>query len=118
MEGMDEIAPGLGLQEFCSQQGDSTIYYHLLNLSGSVYVWVGTEQGYLEGMVAALGSRLGPSAVTTLLGSSDAQSLQASHLAERLQRRTQRHILLSLNLPSDELIPHVEQRLLEELCVV
>lgn len=110
-------ASNLNLQEFSSQQGDSTIYYQLLNLSGSVYIWVGTQQGNLASLVAALGSRIGPPAVSTLLGPSGAQSHQASQLAQRLQRRSQRQVLLSVNLPSDDLIPHVEQRLLEELCV-
>lgn len=114
---MDELTPSLSLQEFTSQHGDLTIYYQLLTLTGSVYAWVGMQQGNMGGLVAALGSSRGPPAVSTLLGPSAAGSHQASQLAERLQRRAQKHVLLSMNLPSDDLIPHVEQRLLEELCV-
>lgn len=114
---MDEVVPGLNLREFISQHGDCTIYYQLLTLRGSVYAWVGKQQGNLGGLVAALGSRVGPPAVSTLLGPSGAGSHQASQLAERLQKRVQKPVLLSMNLPSDDLIPHVEQRLLEELCV-
>ncbi|KAK8726417.1 hypothetical protein OTU49_010255 [Cherax quadricarinatus] len=115
---MDELVPGLSLREFISQHGDLTIYYQLLTLTGSVYAWVGTEQGSMGGLVAAMVSRVGPPAVSTLLGPSGAGSHQTSQLAERLQKRAQKHVLLSMNLPSDDLIPHVEQRLLEELCVV
>lgn len=112
-----DVASNLSLQEFVSNNGDFTIYYQLLNLTGSVYIWVGTEQGNLAGLVAALGSRVGPLAASTLLGPLGAQSHEASQLAQRLQRRCKQQILLSVNLPTDDLIPHVEKRLLEELCV-
>lgn len=114
---MAELTPGLSLQEFTSQHGDCTLFYQLLALTGTVYAWVGTDRGNMGSLVAALETRRGPTAVSTLLGPSGTESHQASQLAERLQRRAQKHIILSVNLPSDDFIPHVEQRLLEELCV-
>ncbi|KAK3870944.1 hypothetical protein Pcinc_023879 [Petrolisthes cinctipes] len=115
---MEGGAQGLNLQEFTSQHGDLTLYYQLVSLTGSVYIWVGTDQGNFGSLIAAMESRVGPPALSTLLGPAGDQTHSTSQLAERLQRRTKKHLLLSVNVPSDDLLPQVEQRLIEELCVV
>ena len=113
---MAEDMPPLQLEEFSSQAGNSTIYYQLLRLTGSVYVWVGTDRGLMAGLVAAAKPRVGSPVVSTLLGSSSANDQQTVEMTRRLQQRTDLFILLSLNLPSDDLLAHVEERLVEKLC--
>ncbi|KAG0717746.1 Proteasome assembly chaperone 4 [Chionoecetes opilio] len=115
---MDEITPNtMNIREFQSQEGPITLYYQLLSLAGSVYVWVGTEDAKLGSLVAAFTSRVGPPATSSLLGPVGEGSQRVSSMAQRLQERVRKQVLLSVNVPSDELMVGVEQRLLEELCV-
>lgn len=116
MADIQEVPTNMRIQEFSSDNGDCTIYYHLLHMSGSVYAWVGTEQANMGSLVAAMATRIGPPALTTLLGPSSVGSHAWAQAAQRLHKRTGHQVLLSVNLPSDELLQHVEQRLLEELC--
>jgi len=117
MADIQEVPSNMHVQEFCSDIGERTIYYHLLKMSGSVYVWVGTDQANMGSLVAALATRVGPPASATLLGPSSVCSHAWSQVAQRLHSRTGQQVLLSVNLPSDGLLEHVEQRLLEELCM-
>ena len=107
----------MNLREFHSQEGGITLYYQLLTLAGSVYIWVGTEEAKLGSLVAAFTPRVGPPATSSLLGPVSEGSQRTTLMAQRLQERIQKHVLLSVNVPSDDLMLGVEQRLVEELCV-
>lgn len=65
-----------------------------IKLPRAIYVWVGTgEAATMASLVSAVPGTLGSqSAVTTLLGSTDAEDLAA-----RLSRRTGRLVLLSFD---------------------
>ncbi|CAL4061736.1 unnamed protein product [Meganyctiphanes norvegica] len=117
MANIQEVPTNMHVTEFCSDIGERTIYYHLLHMSGSVYAWVGTEQANMGSMVTALATRVGPPASATLLGPSSVGSHAWSQVAQRLHSRTGQQVLLSVNLPNDDVLPQVEQRLLEELCM-
>ena len=110
------IPSTLNLQEHSSRSGNTVIYYQFLKLHGSIYVWVGTDQGQMSGLVAAMKPRVGASVVSTLLGPSDVDNQQANQIAERLQRRTNQHIMLSLNVPNEQHLNHIEETILEQLC--
>lgn len=115
---MDEVAPNtMNLREFCSQEGGITLYYQLLNLAGSVYIWVGMEEAKLGSLVAAFTPRVGPPATSSLLGPATEGTQRVNLMAQRLQERIKKHVLLSVNVPSEDLMLGVEQRLVEELCV-
>lgn len=115
---MDELTPNtMNLREFHSQEGGTTLYYQMLTLAGSVYIWVGTEEAKLGSLVAAFTPRVGPPATSSLLGPVTEGSQRTTLMAQRLQERIKKHILLSVNVPSEDLMLGVEQRLVEELCV-
>lgn len=104
------------LEEFSSRVDDVTLFYQVLRLEESVFVWVGTEEGRLRGLVGAFESRLqgAPPAVSTLLGST-ADGGQLNSLAERLKMRTGQNVLLSVNLPDEAMSLHVEEQLISHL---
>lgn len=115
---MDGLAPNtMNLREFRSQEGIVTLYYQLLTLAGSVYIWVGTEEARLGSLVAAFSPRVGPPATSSLLGPATEGSQRIALMAQRLQERIQKQVLLSVNVPNEDLMLGVEQRLVEELCV-
>lgn len=102
----------LRIDEFSSSIGDITLYYHVLHLEESVYVWIGTESGQMSSLIGAFHSRVdgAPPAISNILGPiNDGQSC---HLAERLQHRIGKNIFLSANLPDEALSLHAEEQLI------
>ena len=106
----------LHLEEYTSSYKSCVIYYHILRLAGSAYVWVGTEAGEQGSVVAALTSRVaGLSApVSTLIGGATQEPSAAC--ASRLQLKLGFPLVLSLNIADDQqLLEHTEKFLLEKL---
>ncbi|XP_076049313.1 proteasome assembly chaperone 4-like [Oratosquilla oratoria] len=111
---VEDSNPNIRLEEFSSQLGDRTLYYQVLRMKECMYIWVGTEEGGMGDLTASMSSRIGP-ATSTLLG--PATTLEVSQLAGRLHQRSGFQIFLSVNVGDHEVLPHVEEHLVEELCL-
>lgn len=106
------------LEEFTSSTESSLLYYQILQMSGSVYIWVGTEAGEQGSVVAAIAPRLssglGGCPTATLVGGAN-QDMGAA-CASRLQSKLQYPVILSLNIPEDLLLlSHIENTLVKRL---
>lgn len=105
------------LEEFTSESDSLVLYYHILRMQGSVYVWVGRETGEQDCLVAAIAARSGvpgTTPVSTLIGGSGQD--MAATCAGRLQAKLKFPILLSLSIPEDVLVlEHVEKTILQRL---
>ena len=114
---MEPSTSSLQLEEFTSHQGDATVFYKILMMDGSAFVWAGTEANRLDSLTAAFmgrgGSTPSPAASVLLGPMGDGQLTQ---MAERLRTRVDLNLFLSINV-SEELAPHVEERLVERFTV-
>lgn len=106
------------IEEFKSEWESTLLYYHVLKMNNSAYVWVGTEAGEQGALIAALSARPGvdtDGVPATSLLRGNCQEM-ASSSAVRLQSRLKYPILLSLDIPEAPLLlEHVENILLQRL---
>lgn len=112
-----ECQSDFDLEEFSSEWESSVMYYHVLKMKGSYYVWVGTEVGEHKTLVTAQAARPGLSfsvPVSCLLSGNCQDMATAS--AVRLQAKLNCTVFLSLNIPEvPRLLDHVEKTILQKL---
>ena len=105
------------LEEFSRTFKSQLVFFQLLHMQGSVYVWVGTNSGEQGSIVAAIATRAdigNINTATTLLGGNTEQ--MSINCASRLQAKLHYPIILSLNIPDDlQLLENVERTILEKL---
>ena len=111
------LQSNFGLEEFSSDfDGDTTLFFHIVRMQSSAYVWVGTEAGNQGCLVGGSLPRIpvpGGSVSTVLLeGNSQDTALQS---VQRLIKVLKFPIMLSLDIPdSQEMLLHVESTIIEK----
>lgn len=110
---------GTPVHDFSLSLGSSTVYYHVVKLESSFFVWIGNEMGTLDSM--AVGVRLeafnGDPCSTKLFGDRTAEF--AESISMKLTKKTNQQVFVSSSFSSAntsaEDLQKVECRLFEEL---
>ncbi|XP_072013507.1 proteasome assembly chaperone 4-like [Amphiura filiformis] len=105
----------LGVHNFTENILDQNVYFHVLKLEGSFYLWIGLKPARMDNLAVAMATRLDQVPCSSaLLG--DRTNLISTNLAQKLAKSTGKQVFISCSLPDNRmLLPLVEKRLHEEL---
>ena len=105
--------PSFTVHTFSEKILDGDVYFHVLGMSESFYIWIGKSDNFGELSVAMAMKEKQPSS-TVLIGGSASQTVT---LAERLSKRTGKQVFVSGEIDSFSHLelPLIEKKLAEEM---
>lgn len=113
MERAQVVDPNLKLHTFKEKIMDTDIYFQVLKLTDSFYLWLGKTNNFgdLSVAMATVGKTISS---TNLIGGSGSHSVV---LAERLCKKTGKQVFVGGDLQNFDqlLIPLLEKRLVQEM---
>ncbi|XP_069765056.1 proteasome assembly chaperone 4 isoform X2 [Narcine bancroftii] len=113
---MSAVGAGtLSVYDFSEKLAGQSVYFHVLRMSGSFFLWVGTAPT-LSNLAVAMSTRFDPTPVSTLI-LGDASDTTPSSIAQRLAKKTGKQVFISYNLPNTNtsLSLEVENRIKQEM---
>ncbi|EKX32361.1 hypothetical protein GUITHDRAFT_82378 [Guillardia theta CCMP2712] len=116
LEGEGGAACSIREHTFMEVIEDVKVYYQLLLMKDSIYVWIGASSPSMKNLDMAMPSSLDPLPLSVTLMGEGSESIGSS-LARRLSMRLKAQVFVSYNLPSSmpALQGQAEKRLFEEL---
>ncbi|KAK2556923.1 Proteasome assembly chaperone 4 [Acropora cervicornis] len=114
LEGCEIVECKFKVHTFSDTLLDQTVYFQVLRMKDSLYIWIGSSPE-LSSLAVAMCTRYDsvPS-VANLLGSK--ADLNSSTLAQRLAKKTKKQCFVSYNVPTENmLLSLVEQRINQEI---
>lgn len=107
------LTPTLNLHLFKDKIMDTEVYFQVLKLTDSFYLWVGKSNSFgdLSVAMAVIGKN---TSSTNLIGNSESHSMV---LAERLCKKTGKQVFVGGDFKTFDqlLIPLLEKRIVEEM---
>ncbi|XP_062925459.1 proteasome assembly chaperone 4 isoform X2 [Mobula hypostoma] len=105
----------LSMHDFSERLAGQSVYFHVLRMSGSFFLWVGTAPT-LSNLAVAMSTRLDPTPVSSLI-LGDTSDTTPNSLAQRLAKKTGKQVFISYNLPNTNtnLSLEVENRIKQEM---
>ncbi|XP_049621048.1 proteasome assembly chaperone 4 [Suncus etruscus] len=112
---MDGEAAPVSLHNFSARLWERPVHFHVMRLTGSLFLWVGAAP-QLRNLAVAVCSRYDSIPVATSLFG-DASDTASASLAQRLARKTSKQVFVSYNLPNTDsnFALLVEGRIKEEM---
>lgn len=114
MEGVKIVEPELSVHTFRDKILDTDVFFQVIKLKDSFYLWFGKSSGFGELSVAMTTLNNTLTSSTNLVGSSDSHSVA---MATRLSKKTGKQVFIGGEVKSfDQLqLPLVEKRIAEEI---
>ncbi|XP_072139797.1 proteasome assembly chaperone 4 [Mobula birostris] len=105
----------LSTHDFSERLAGQSVYFHVLRMSGSFFLWVGTAPT-LSNLAVAMSTRFDPTPVSSLI-LGDTSDTTPNSLAQRLAKKTGKQVFISYNLPNTNtnLSLEVENRIKQEM---
>ncbi|XP_072929148.1 proteasome assembly chaperone 4 [Hemitrygon akajei] len=105
----------LSMHDFSERLAGQSVYFHVLRMSGSFFLWVGTAPT-LSNLAVAMSTRFDPTPVSSLI-LGDTSDTTSNSLAQRLAKKTGKQVFISYNLPNTNtnLLLEVENRIKQEM---
>lgn len=113
----DKLESSLISYSFNEKLAGVQVHYHVLRLTDSFLVWIGSSAQLSHLAVAVKNNSKGNTAVGTTLIGDVLESSTSESLAVKLAKRSGKQVFVSYNLPSSDpmLYSLVEKRLVDEI---
>ncbi|KAL4221701.1 proteasome (prosome macropain) assembly chaperone 4 [Mactra antiquata] len=114
MDGVKVLEPELSVHTFNDKILDTDVYFHVIKLQNSFYLWFGKSGSFGELSVAMTTLKNTLTSATSLVGSSDSHSVA---MATRISKKTGKQVFIGGEVKAfDQLqLPLVEKRIAEEI---
>ncbi|KAJ8042076.1 Proteasome assembly chaperone 4 [Holothuria leucospilota] len=105
----------LQVNNFTETLLDHKVFFQVLKMKDSFFIWVGSESPKLAGLAVAMTTNVDKEPSSASMIGENVDLLSAS-LAKKLAKATKKQVFVSYNFPSDhQLLSLVEKRLNEEM---
>ncbi|XP_065186762.1 proteasome assembly chaperone 4-like [Sycon ciliatum] len=111
---------GVAVTNFSGVFEGKTVYFHVLKLKGSFYLWIGDEKGSLDSLCMSAKNPYSPTPISTTIVKGGGERLFGERLAGKLSTKTGLLCYVSCSLPSNSeaaLLQFAEGRIVEEIAV-
>mmetsp|Transcript_21829 Transcript_21829/g.30365 ORF Transcript_21829/g.30365 Transcript_21829/m.30365 type:complete len:158 (+) Transcript_21829:79-552(+) len=114
-DGIELVAPKMKLHQFTENLAGSTLHFQIYYMLDQIFIWAGSGGIRLDDLQVAMQTRHSEQMplVSTLFGDVSGASDSAA-MAQRISKRTGKHIVLSCSLPPDS---HLMQAVVEKRLV-
>uniref|UniRef100_A0A0A9Z9J2 Proteasome assembly chaperone 4 n=1 Tax=Lygus hesperus TaxID=30085 RepID=A0A0A9Z9J2_LYGHE len=108
-----EVEPTFKPHQFTDTVLGQQVTFEILKMNSSVYVWIGSSsRNTMENMCMAIPSRFSPQPLaSTWFGETDV----TSPMSQKLSKKLNKPVILSLNVLDQHAVPHVEQALFSDI---
>jgi len=112
-DGIVYLQPTLSLHTFRDKVLDQDVYFQVLKLKDSFYVWFGKSENFGD-LSVAMATLKGTVSSTSLIGGLESHSVS---LAERLSKKTGKQVFVGGEMKTFDHLqyPLVEKRIMEEM---